>query len=297
LDNIKDCYDKYYKLLKSNSLGKESMKKIKSFDGTNISYEINRKSKLFLILLHGLGGNLRAWDEEKTFFNKKSISTIAIDLRGHGLSDRPRSIHYYKLENFARDIYEIIKKEKIADFILVGHCFGGMVVMDFHRLFPDLAKSYVFIDTNYKSPRKLKQLLEKNRIAIDLFNLYLKFHGLKTEKHRFSFKEFTNSSDLDLSRFLTDVWRTSLVSWILTFENISKFDETKTLKTINKPVLIIEGKNDSIFNISIAKRINKLIKNSELKLIPFENHIIILNNPNVLEEEIYSFIGKLNKRN
>ena len=34
----------------------------------------------------------------------------------------------------------------------------------------------------------------------------------------------------------------------------------------------------------------KFIRNSILEIIPKENHIIVLNNPKVIEKEIYSFI-------
>ena len=53
------------------------------------------------------------WRNERVFLHKKGISTIAVDLRGHGKSGRPKLLGDYNIEKFAGDIHSIIKKEKI----------------------------------------------------------------------------------------------------------------------------------------------------------------------------------------
>ncbi len=56
-----------------------------------INYKIHKnKNDLYLVFLHGLGGNLYAWNEIRTIMHKKNYSTLAIDLRGHGESFRPK---------------------------------------------------------------------------------------------------------------------------------------------------------------------------------------------------------------
>src|SRR3989344_1665595 len=120
-------------------------KKIKSFDGVKINYEVSGKNENCLVFLHGLGGDLNAWKNERKFFKKKNISTIAIDLRGHGKSERPKSYESYGLDKFAMDVYFVLKKKRKKKFILVWHCFGGIVSMNFYCLFPKMAGGYGFI--------------------------------------------------------------------------------------------------------------------------------------------------------
>src|SRR3989344_2413697 len=97
-------------------------KKVESFDRININYSINRVSKKFLIFLHGIGGDLTVWKKYVKFFNKKGFSTIAVDFRGHGISDKANKKIDYSVENSAKDIFQIIKKEKIKHFVFIGHC-------------------------------------------------------------------------------------------------------------------------------------------------------------------------------
>ena len=48
-------------------------RKLKSFDGIEIVYDIKRISENFLIFLHGAGGDLSAWKNVRGFFHKKKF--------------------------------------------------------------------------------------------------------------------------------------------------------------------------------------------------------------------------------
>jgi len=62
------------------------------------------------------------------------------------------------------------------------------------------------------------------------------------------------------------------------------------MKNIKQKVLIIEGEKDSLIKMVDAEKIKSLVKNSELNVIPEANHILVLNNPEELQKEIFEFI-------
>lgn len=270
-------------------------KKIKSFDNVRINYSIKRLSGFFLVFIHGAGGDLNAWKKQRHFFHKKGFSTLAVDLRGHGLSDRPNSYKSYRLECFARDIRQILKKEKIKEFIIVGHCFGGMVTIVFHKLFPKLPKAYILIATTYKAPRSLR-IFKHSKVLMNLL-CYLPKNKLFRKKQfsHVNFDKFVGSGDWNLRRIYSDITHTSLKSWLFTYQNIAQFDGVKTLKSIDKPVLILEGEKDTIFPPKIAKEIHQLIRTSKIDIIPNANHILVLNNARRLQHEILSYIETIEK--
>jgi len=265
-------------------------KHLKSFDSSKIVYDIKKYSDTYLIFLHGAGGDFSAWKKEIKFFNSKKISTVAIDLRGHGYSTRPKEFEKYSLDAFAKDVKFVIDKEQIKDFILVGHCFGGIVAIKFEELFPNFAKSFVLIDTTYKSPKWFNIFFKINKRLIKFLGDRLSFFSWSKKKHA-NHEKYVNTGDYNLRRIYSDIAHTSLRSWIYVYNSISSFDGIKTLKKMKQKVLIIEGENDTIFSLDIAKKIDKLVQNSDLKIIPKANHIVVMSNPESVSKEIYNFLN------
>lgn len=269
------------------------MKKyIFSFDNTKIVYDIKRYQDEFLIFLHGAGGDYSAWKKELSFFNKRKISTLAMDLRGHGYSDRPKNHDKYQLDNFAKDLKQIIDKEKINKFILVGHCFGGIVSIKFEEIFPDLAEAYVLIDTTHKLPKWFNIFFKVNSYLIKYLVTRLEFFSKSKLKHA-NHDKYANTGDYNLRRIYSDIAHTSLRSWLFVYNSISSFDGIKTLKKMNQEVLILEGEKDSVFNVDVAKKIDELVKNSSMKIIPDSNHIVVMSHPESVSKEIFDFIKKI----
>ncbi|OGH85285.1 MAG: hypothetical protein A2493_01540 [Candidatus Magasanikbacteria bacterium RIFOXYC12_FULL_33_11] len=268
-------------------------KQILSFDKTKINYDIVRKkgNTGVLIFLHGVGGDLLAWSKERSFFHKQGISTLAIDLRGHGKSDRPKKIGDYELDNFAKDVFEVLREEKIKDFIIVGHCFGAMVSTVFHSFFPKLAQAYIFIDTTYKGPKEIRYFFKLNKFFLLIMNYLLEKKKAKQKDFiHVDFEKYIGTGDWNIPRIFSDITHTTFKSWIFTYQNLAKYDAVEILKSIKQKVLIIEGAKDSIIKLVEAEKIKSFVKNSKLNVIPEANHILVLNNPEELQKEIFEFI-------
>ncbi len=271
------------------------MKKfIKSFDGVRIHYELHigevNKNILFI---HGLGGDLRAWDEERALLENRGYTTIALDLRGHGLSDRPSPESAYAFTNFVRDIQMIIEKEKLQNVILVGHCLGGMIAMSVAYLYPKQIRALVLVDTSYKAPYFSKIIINHTLIQLflRLFATYIPgfyMHGTV------DYTKFRFTDDFDKKRILSDIMHTSLKSYLLICENLLSLNGEKLLDGINIPTLVIEGEKDKVYPPSIAKHISLRMKNANLDLIKDANHIIVLTKPSELVESIILFLQKFN---
>lgn len=269
------------------------MKKIVSFDKTKINYDIKREQNdLFLVFIHGAGGDLSAWNKERDFFHKKGYSTLAIDLRGHGLSDRPINIDDYKLENFARDLKVILDEERIEKFIIIAHCFGGMIAIEFQKLYPDLAQKYILIDTTGSAPRRVKAAMFCSTPFLSLMEWITKRDKGDSKYCHVDFNKFVGTNDWDWKRIYSDITHTTLSSWLFTYKNIASFDGEEVLKNVKVPVLIIHGDKDRVFNLSKAIAMNDLIANSTLDVVKGANHIIVINNPDEINIRIEKFLEK-----
>jgi 3-oxoadipate enol-lactonase len=92
-----------------------------------------------LIFIHGYSGGLRDWREALNRLPKE-YHAFALDLRGHGKSDRPGS---YKLTEFVEDIYAFSQELGIRQFTYVGHSLGGKIGYQFALDHPDVLKAMV----------------------------------------------------------------------------------------------------------------------------------------------------------
>jgi len=266
---------------------------LKSFDGAKIYYHKTQKDKKkCLIFLHGLGGDLTAWENERRYFDRLGFSTIAVDLRGHGFSDRSTNKAFYDFKNFAEDVKSIIEQEEISAPILVGHCLGGMVSMYFNNLYPTYSKSLVLIDTSYKIPF----FSDHPVCTVFLSSILEKFAAISPQRHiqrHIHFQNFHNTTDLDLRRLLSDILHTSFRSYFLICSNFIEYDATTLLERISVPSLIIEGLKDSIFTPDIAFQLRERIKYSDIELIPKANHILVITAPKEVNTTIEKYLVKI----
>jgi pimeloyl-ACP methyl ester carboxylesterase len=96
-----------------------------------LDWSMGRESTLPpLVLIHGLGAT--AWSWAPVARRLASVTRVlAVDLRGHGLSEAPRD--GYELESLAIDVLTILVANDVADesgeraVVVAGHGFGAMV--------------------------------------------------------------------------------------------------------------------------------------------------------------------------
>jgi pimeloyl-ACP methyl ester carboxylesterase len=69
---------------------------------------------------------------------------IAIDQRGHGLSEKPD--HGYDFDSITDDLAHLLDALHIDQPILAGQSWGGNVVLAFGARFPTRARGLVFVD-------------------------------------------------------------------------------------------------------------------------------------------------------
>jgi pimeloyl-ACP methyl ester carboxylesterase len=245
-----------------------------------------------MLFLHGLGGNLTAWDPQRKYFENLGYTTIAIDLRGHGLSERPNDRAKYTPEIIAKDVLCIINDYKINNFVLVGHCIGGMVALVLTASHNVKPKALVLIATTYQLP-SLATFVERLKILDFSSDVLNQLPFLLGKPGHSPMKQFKGTHDLSPRRILSDIFNTTVQSYISLCSNFFNFNGRKLLSKINCPTLIIHGGKDIVFPAKIAPKLHKYIKNSKLVLLPNANHILVLNNPDELNCIINQYLKQI----
>jgi pimeloyl-ACP methyl ester carboxylesterase len=98
-----------------------------SIDGNHIAYD-RTGSGPALMLLHGGGGSRQDWYEEGYVAHlMNDFTTITVDLRGHGESDKPADPPSYSTAKISQDLLSVADACGFGGFILCGYSLGGNV--------------------------------------------------------------------------------------------------------------------------------------------------------------------------
>jgi pimeloyl-ACP methyl ester carboxylesterase len=92
-----------------------------------------------IIFVHGYSGALGNWTEVLERLPKE-YHACALDLRGHGQSDRPGS---YQLADVVEDIYAFSRELGLGQFSYVGHSLGGKIGYQVALDHPDMLKTMI----------------------------------------------------------------------------------------------------------------------------------------------------------
>jgi pimeloyl-ACP methyl ester carboxylesterase len=97
-----------------------------------------------LILLHGVTGHARTWDDEATVLASR-YRVLALDQRGHGDSD-PSPNADYTVATMAADVAAFADALGLARVSIVGLSMGGRVAIAFAGAAPPRVERLVIVD-------------------------------------------------------------------------------------------------------------------------------------------------------
>lgn len=123
--------------------GAEGESHFAKLDGARIHYKSYGKGKEALVLIHGWSCNLDYWRDQVPDFAKRN-RVIAIDLPGHGESDKPQIT--YSMDLFARAVDAVMRDAHVKRAVLVGHSMGTPVARQFYRKYPQKTLAIVIVD-------------------------------------------------------------------------------------------------------------------------------------------------------
>ena len=109
-----------------------------------LSYEERGEGEPPILLVHGWCCDRTYFAPQLENFASRGHRVVAVDLRGHGRSDKPRQS--YTMQLFADDLAWMCERLELAKPVVVGHSMGGIVAFDLAARYPDLPSGVVMLD-------------------------------------------------------------------------------------------------------------------------------------------------------
>ena len=114
---------------------------------TRVHYKSYGKGRDALVLVHGWTCNMNHWRDQIPDFAKRN-RVIALDLPGHGESDKPQIA--YTMDLFADAIDAVMRDAKVEHAVIVGHSMGAPVARQFYRKYPQKTLGIVLVDGGWR---------------------------------------------------------------------------------------------------------------------------------------------------
>jgi pimeloyl-ACP methyl ester carboxylesterase len=111
------------------------------FNGSRLSYDEYGAGERPLVLIHGLLMNRHMFDRLGPEMAERGNRVIAVDLLGHGRSDRPADMSQYSMTFFARQIAALLDHLELDDAVIGGTSLGANVTLELAYLEPERVKA------------------------------------------------------------------------------------------------------------------------------------------------------------
>lgn len=279
---------------------------IPSYDGSPLYYEIRGRGEKTLVFIYGIACLMNHWHYQVEHF-AKDFTVVTFDLRGHHKSTPVRDLSSLNVTSLAQDLNFLVRHFGFKNVTGLGHSFGAPVLLEAHRLMPDLFSSYVFVNGFQKNPIKgmfgldvvepffyfVKAQFEKNPILWNSLWRTLVDNPVAMQLAAlaggFNIK-LTEFKDIEI--YAKGVSQLDLEVFIPLFESLMKFDGSEILPTIEQPTLIVAGEKDNITPKSFQYEFKENIPHAEYIEVPYGSHCTQLDFPDYLNLKIDEFLRK-----
>ena len=235
----------------------------------------------------------------------KDYETIIYDQRGTGKStiENPDSTNI-TMKLLVEDIEVLRKHLNIDRWVILGHSFGGMLASYYATFYPEHIKGMILsssggidlgllnnVGNNINSKLTKKELdavkYWGNKIENGDTSHYAKLQRGKALANAYVYNK------KNIPAIAERLTQSKPLITDLVWEDLQriKFDCSEELSSFDKPVLIIQGKQD-IVPESIAKKEHQVLKNSKLVLLDKCVHYGWLDRPDEYFNNVNKFIQK-----
>src|SRR5256885_6922263 len=90
-----------------------------------------------ILLVHGWGCTAYVFRYNMPALAAAGFRTIAFDLKGHGLSDKPQNAAEYTIDALVEHLREVLDALGLEKPVLAGHSLGGTLIYHFACKYPE----------------------------------------------------------------------------------------------------------------------------------------------------------------
>ena len=239
-----------------------------------------------LVLVHGIGAARDAWRFMVPKL-KDHFTVISYDLRGHGTSPMPDG--EFGIDELVADLERVRERSGFDKINVAGHSLGGQIGPAYARAHPDRVLKLGLLSTaafrteddSAKVWGVVRAMEEKGIPQV-----------LETLTARWFTDEFIAANPDLVQRRLKQVVDTDPDVFMNVFRIYAGVEMGPWLHEVTAPSLVLTGENDGGCNPRLNKLIHEALPNSELVILPYVKHSILVEAADAVSDHLIRFMSR-----
>jgi pimeloyl-ACP methyl ester carboxylesterase len=236
-----------------------------------------------VILIHGLGGNLRTWDPIAAVLEQR-FKVLRYDLRGHGKSENPQGP--WLLDDFISDLEDVVLQAGITRTHLAGFSLGGLISQGFTIKHPEVVDKLIIL-----SAVAGRTEAERAKVVERVHNLEIGDldSNIELAMERWFSPEF-RAQHPELVKARLDTLRSNdPMGYLNAYRVFGLGDLGNQIDRIKCPTLVMTGEFDPGSNVRMSQLMHEKISNSKLEILPNLRHSVLVEAPQLIAEKFDNF--------
>ena len=245
-------------------------------------YFFNKKEQSIpIVFIHGVGLTHEIWQPQLDFF--KEYSTLSYDILGHGKTRLEKK--EISFDDFSDQLIKLIDELKIEKIHLVGFSIGSLIARNFATKFNNRLQSLILLGSIYKRSE------EQQRIVNERFNQAKK--ELKLSKQaltRWFTDEYLENNPNTYKKIVSILSANNMENFLKVYELFVVHKNNEDFEKIKAKTLIMTGEFDVGSTVKMSEELNKIIKDSRMKIINNGKHLCGIECADEVNMNIENFI-------
>lgn len=246
-----------------------------------------------ILFIHGFSQCWLAWSKQLHSDLANDHRLVAMDIRGHGLSDKPRD-GYSDSKLWADDVHAAIKNLELDHPILCGWSYGPLIIFDYIRHYGEDGIGGI---NTIGGITKLGSEAAMSVLTPEFLNLVPGCFCTDVEESirsvdsllRLIFAEQPSTEDL----YMILGWTLSVPPYVRQALLSRSFDNDDLLPHIRKPVLITHGRKDALVKPSIVDQHKAALTHAEIHMMDNVGHVPCWEDAAAYNQRLRSFAASL----
>jgi len=242
-----------------------------------------------IVFLHGASQCWLNWSRQLDSSLTDKHRLIAVDLRGHGLSEKPRDA-YNDSKPWADDLQAVIEALNLKAPVLSGWSYGPLVILDYIRHHGEEQLGGLHL---VSAITKLGTAEAMSALTPEFLAIVGEFLSAEAEPSvrglqgllRLCFAKEPSISEL----YLMLGYSASVPPYVRQGLFARVFDNDDLLPKIRKPVLITHGERDAVVKPAVVEQHKAAMPHAQVQLLPGAGHAVFWDDPAAFNRRLHAF--------